>query len=134
MHKLITAVTVSDSLVFLRGLNSILQHSNFGNTVVVSPGASADRFEQEEGANVRRIMMKRNPSWYDFISFFKTLIFLVQHGPLIVNAGTPKAGFLFTLAAWLSRVPIRVYTLHGLRHQSLNGFRKTFQIIIEKLV
>ena len=44
--------------------------------------------------------------------------------PTIVNASTPKAGLIGTVAAWLCRVPVRVYVVRGLRFETAVGWRR----------
>jgi glycosyltransferase involved in cell wall biosynthesis len=57
----------------------------------------------------------------DVVSLWRLLGVLRQLKPDIVNAHTPKAGLLGMLAAWLGGVPIRIYTLHGLRAETVTG-------------
>jgi len=51
--------------------------------------------------------------------------------PHIVNANTPKAGFLGMLAAWIARVPVRIYTLHGLRLETVHGLKRLILWCVE---
>jgi glycosyltransferase involved in cell wall biosynthesis len=44
--------------------------------------------------------------------------------PHILNASTPKAGLLATLAGWLTGVPCRVHTLRGLRLDTTRGAQR----------
>jgi glycosyltransferase involved in cell wall biosynthesis len=53
--------------------------------------------------------------------------------PTVTNVGTPKAGLLGGFAAWLTRVPCRFYTLHGLRFETTTGFRRKLLIYAERL-
>ena len=41
--------------------------------------------------------------------------------PDVVHAHGPKAGLLGMLAGAVTRVPARIYTVHGLRHETLTG-------------
>jgi glycosyltransferase involved in cell wall biosynthesis len=44
--------------------------------------------------------------------------------PIIVNAGTPKAGLLGVMAARLARVPVVIYLLRGLRFEGASGAKR----------
>lgn len=53
--------------------------------------------------------------------------------PQIINVGTPKAALLVGLAAALQRVPLRVYTLHGLRYETATGRQRAVLKLAERL-
>src|SRR5690242_2825453 len=48
---------------------------------------------------------------------------IIRLRPRTINAGTPKAGLLGLIAAWVTRVPVRIYQLHGLRLETASGWR-----------
>ncbi len=58
---------------------------------------------------------------------------LRHHRPDIAEFGTPKAGFLGMLAAWAARVPGRIYTIHGLRLETTNGFTRIILYWTERI-
>ncbi len=53
--------------------------------------------------------------------------------PHVVNAGTPKAGLLFTVAARLTRVPLRLYTVRGLRLETATGTDRWLFTMAERI-
>lgn len=106
----------------------------FEVAICSTPGPELDQIIAEESPMVFPLVIAREPRPFrDLISLILILNLLVRFRPDIVNAGTPKAGFLFMVAAWLVRVPRRVYHLRGLRHESLTGFTKWLQVRIEKI-
>jgi lipopolysaccharide/colanic/teichoic acid biosynthesis glycosyltransferase/glycosyltransferase involved in cell wall biosynthesis len=60
----------------------------------------------------------------DLASLWRLYRLMRKLRPTIVNAATPKAGFLGIAAAWLARVPKRVYSLWGLRLETANGLKR----------
>ena len=100
----------------LSGQCRFLMRNGFRVTVVTSAGEDLETFGTEEGAETIAVKMARGPSLFaDLRSLARLYLLLRSLRPDIVEAGTPKAGLLGTIAAWLARVPIRIYTLHGLR-------------------
>lgn len=60
----------------------------------------------------------------DLVSVFRMVKELRLLRPDVVNAGTPKAGLVAMIAGWLSGVPVRIYTVRGLRSETLTGARR----------
>jgi lipopolysaccharide/colanic/teichoic acid biosynthesis glycosyltransferase/glycosyltransferase involved in cell wall biosynthesis len=53
--------------------------------------------------------------------------------PAIANVGTPKAGLLGGVAAWLCGVPFRYYTLYGLRCETTTGLKRKVLVMSERI-
>jgi glycosyltransferase involved in cell wall biosynthesis len=107
---------------FLDGQLKYLRERGAEVTLITAPGPELDVVATREGIDVVAIPMEREISpARDLRSLWALYRALRRLRPDIVNAGTPKAGLLGMLAAWLARVPIRVYTLHGLRLETVEN-------------
>ncbi|MFK8035745.1 MAG: glycosyltransferase [Hyphomicrobiales bacterium] len=132
--RILSAVTVSDSVIFFYGMPRFFRERGMDVAIATSTGPELERIIREESPIVFEVEMAREPRpLQDLASLFKVLKTLLSYRPHILNAGTPKAGFLYILAGWLLRVQIRIYHLRGLRHESLTGFAERLQIAIEKI-
>ena len=69
----------------------------------------------------------------DLISLLKMVRLIKKIEPIIVHTHTPKAGFIGMLAAFLSKVPIRLHTVAGLPLLESTGLKRKVLDFIEKL-
>jgi glycosyltransferase involved in cell wall biosynthesis len=69
----------------------------------------------------------------DVIAFCRMLWLITKLKPDIVEFSTPKAGLLGNVAAWIRRVPVRVYFLRGLRLETASGFMRIVLLWSEKI-
>ncbi len=135
MKKIVTVVTASVSAVLVRGIFSEQLRRGWLPYYISSPGPEFDALRKTEFIEFYPIKMHRTPKPVkDMFSLARLVVYFLKIRPDVVNAGTPKAGFLGILAAYLTRVPVRVYTIHGFRHESLLGLHRKFQIFIERIV
>jgi glycosyltransferase involved in cell wall biosynthesis len=85
--------------------------------VVVAAHGEGPLREATHSAGVRFVSLRhvRRPvsPWRDLLGLLELLRLLRQEQPQIVHVNSAKAAVLGRLAAWLARVPIRVYTVHG---------------------
>lgn len=80
------------------------------------------------------IAMQREPSLLqDLRALVRWAGLLRRLRPGVVMVGTPKAGLLGTAAAWITRVPCRVYLLRGLRLETAHGPRWTVLWLMERI-
>ncbi len=108
----------------MRGQLAFLREQGFDVTLIASPHESLSAVAEREGVSVIAIEMEREISpWCDLKALWRLCVALRKLKPQIVNAGTPKAGLLGNLAAWLCRVPVRIYTLRGLRLETATGWK-----------
>jgi glycosyltransferase involved in cell wall biosynthesis len=61
---------------------------------------------------LRHVRRRINP-WRDLLGLLELLALLRRERPHILHASSSKAGFLGRIAAWLTGVPIRIFTAHG---------------------
>lgn len=132
--SVVHAVTNSLSTVLIRGQLAYLKANGFDPVLMSSPGKELEQIGAQEGYPVFGIAMTREISpKRDLRSFFEIWRLLRKLSPVICNTGTPKAGLLVGLAAWLTRVPCRVYTLRGLRLETTKGIKRGILTIAERV-
>ena len=89
---------------------------------VSSPGEKMKVLEEREGVRTVSIPMERRISLVkDFISLLRLIVLFAKERPDMVHSITPKAGLLSMLAAWITRVPVRMHTFTGLVFPTATG-------------
>jgi len=121
-NRVLLAVTSADSWIFYRGLVGHLRCAGFDLVLLSSPGAGLQAIAKEEQVAALEVPMEREIAPIkDLIACWNVYRIMRKSRPDIVDASTPKAGLLVGLAAWLARVPFRVYCLRGLRLETTSG-------------
>lgn len=132
--RLALAVTDPLSTVFLRGQVAAARARGLEVSLLCGPGVMARELAAAEGAQLVEVGMARHIApGRDLVALLRIVRALRAIRPHIVDAGTPKAGLLVLLAAWLVRVPCRVHTLHGLRAERLRGGRRLVVTALTRL-
>lgn len=126
-------VTVPVSTIFFRGQIEQLRRDGFRVTFIASPGPQAAAIEAEGGEFIGVPMEREIAVLKDVVSLWRLWKVLRAVRPDVTNVGTPKAGLLGGLAARLAGVPLRVYTLHGLRLETAKGWKRRLLILMERL-
>jgi glycosyltransferase involved in cell wall biosynthesis len=123
--RILFAVTAAISCGFYRKKLAYLRDAGFDVTIISSPGKLLETLPRSEGATPIAIPMEREISPFkDLVSLWKFYRVMKRVKPDLVDVGTPKAGFLGSVAALLARVPCRIYTLRGLRMETATGLRR----------
>lgn len=126
--KLLIGVTISKSLGFYEGHIEYLKKNNIEVEML-----SSGKFNK----NVKHysVDMQRDISiLQDIKSFIRILKVIGKSQPNIINYGTPKASLLLSIAAKIKKVRSRIYTCHGLRYETLSGFKRKLLIYAEKII
>jgi glycosyltransferase involved in cell wall biosynthesis len=127
------SVTVSLSLVLLRGQLNYLRAAGFHPAVVCGPGPQADEMGKSDSIPVFTVEMEREISpLKDLVALVRVSQLVRRLRPMVSNSGTPKAGLLVGLAAWFNRVPCRIYTLRGLRIETASGPKRWLLWLTER--
>ena len=118
--------------VMLAGQLRFLRESGFDVTVVSSPGKDLREIAvTDEVASAATVIDRDIAPCRDLAASWRLWRLMRKLRPTIAHVGTPKAGLLGGLAAWLAGVPCRVYTLHGLRFETIAGPKRKLLILCE---
>ncbi len=134
MKKLFRISTIPTSLeTLLKGQLKML--SEYYEVVAVSsPGEKMKVLEEREGVRTVSIPMERRISLVkDFISLLRLIVLFAKERPDMVHSITPKAGLLSMLAAWITRVPVRMHTFTGLVFPTATGKMQKLLIAMDRL-
>lgn len=94
----------------------------------LAPYAKANSFEYIETPIRRSISVKD-----DLRSIRYIYRFIREKEIGIVEGHTPKGGLIAMAAAWLARVPKRIYFRHGLVYETSHGLKRFILIMVDRL-
>lgn len=127
--KILLGVTAPISLIFMTGHPAHLAGQGWHVDIVVG-----DDPPPVEGATTHVVPMHRNPApLADAKALMGWVRLLRKLRPDVVMVGTPKAGLLGIIASWVTRVPRRIYLLHGLRLEGASGVTRRILWVMEKI-
>jgi glycosyltransferase involved in cell wall biosynthesis len=131
--RLVYIMTRAPSAMFLRGHPAYMRERGFEVVFISAPGDELRIASELEGVTTVSVPMEREISpLKDLISLIRLYAVLRRLRPVIVNAGTPKAGLLGMIAACAARVPVRIYFLLGLRLETTRGLKRFVLGIAER--
>ncbi|WP_259340112.1 glycosyltransferase family 4 protein [Mammaliicoccus vitulinus] len=129
--KIFQLITVSKSVYLLKGQIEYLRENNIDMQLVSSKGKELKKYSPNI---VHKVDMNRDISIIkDIISLLKLIILFIKEKPYVVNAGTPKAGLLGMMASFITKRPYRVYTVRGLRLETVSGVKYKILYLMEKI-
>lgn len=135
MPKLLRVVTVDMSLRWM--LAGQLMYLNENGLEVVGVAANTglmDQVRKTEGIRCIDLPMRREIApVQDLQSLWGMIKLFRRERPEIVHANTPKGSLLAMMAAWFCRVPVRVYTVTGLRFETATGMLRTILKTMERV-
>lgn len=133
-NKIIRSVTVSQSLSFCREVMIKMRSMGYDMVAVTSPGPELDKLRDEDGFHCVAVPMERHIS---IVSDLKSLIKMIwvfhKEKPQVVHSMTPKAGMICMVAAWLTRVPVRIHTFTGLVWPTATGLKRKILMMTDWL-
>lgn len=119
----------------LRGQLGVIASNDVDLTIISSPGEDLDSIAREYCLHAHPIAMTRGISpLRDILSLVALVKFFLLHRFDIVHSSTPKAGFLTALAAWLTRVPIRLHTYTGQVWVEMSGFPRLLARLSDQII
>lgn len=132
-NKIIRAATVAQSCNFFRDVMIDMRERGYNMIALSSPGHQLDSIE-DCGFHIIPISMERHISLKkDVVSLFKLIKVFRRERPQMVHSMTPKAGLLCMVAAWLTRVPVRVHTFTGLVFPTAQGLKRKILMLTDAI-
>lgn len=123
--RILHVTTVPLSLKFLRGQVGFMKAQGFEIHAISSPGPELRAFGDQEGVAVHAVEMPRRITpLRDLAAVGRLRAVLRRIRPHLVHAHTPKGGLLGMVAAWLARVPVRIYHMRGLPLMTATGAKR----------
>lgn len=132
--KLIRLTTVAGSLNgMLKGQLRFL-NTEFEVVGVASGTDALHDVSEREGIRTVHVPMRREIALrQDICSLFSLIKLFLRERPFVVHANTPKGSLLAMTAAWLTRVPNRIYMVTGLRFETAQGKFRLLLKTMERL-
>jgi hypothetical protein len=119
--KIMYVTTVAVSLRLMTGRPAFLHSRGFNVTAACASGPELQQLGHD-GHDIYAIPMARRVTPFtDVRSVMALWRIMRRERPDVVHSYTPKGGLLGTIAAWLARVPVRIYGIQGLPLMTATG-------------
>ena len=134
--SLVRIVTSAGSLGLVKGqLRYVAENGYDFFAVSGGPDEKAREFTEREGIPTVLIphLVRPISIGNDLRALYGLIRLFRREKPNIVHANTPKASLLGMVAAWICRVPHRIYTVTGLRFETSTGFMRWLLKTMERI-
>lgn len=124
------------ALWYLKGQLADMRGRGYQPSFVSSLGEGQELYEvgRREGVRVYPLEVSREiDPLHDLVSMWHLMLVMRRERPDIVNFGNPKTGLIGGLVSWVLGVPVRIYTLHGLRLETATGTKRRILSLTERL-
>ena len=122
--KLLYVTTIPATLYFHLGQIQYMKDRGFEVSALSSPGNLPVQLAGENAIEVHFVEMPRRITpWHDLKALYRLWQTIRQIQPDLIHASTPKGGLLGTIAAFLARVPARIYQMRGLPLMTATGWK-----------
>jgi glycosyltransferase involved in cell wall biosynthesis len=112
------------SVGFVKGMLPDLT-KKYEVVLLSSPGPEMEDAKEKLGVRTIEVAMERHISLVkDLVALFKLIRIFKREKPDMVHSMTPKAGLLCMVAAWMTRVPVRIHTFTGLVWPTAKGLQR----------
>src|SRR5215468_48434 len=131
--RVVDLVTSSLSLRLFERRPEYFAGKGYEVTVVSSAGGELRKAGKEGMRTIAVEIAREMAPLRDVVSLWELARAIRRLRPTITNVGTPKAGLLGGVAAWVCGVPCRYYTLHGLRCETTRGLKRQVLLLAERI-
>lgn len=132
--KLIVGITAEGSVNLLLGQMAYFKSLGYKTYLLAPYSERSANFCKNEGCEHLIIDIEREILvWKDLQTLWQIIQIFRNVKPDIVNLGTPKVSLLGMIAAYMLRVPKRIYTCRGFRFEHESGAKKSILIWMEKI-
>ena len=133
-RHILVGVTSAQTCILLPARSQALRDAGFRVSIVSGPGDLSDGTRGVRGVMAHVVPMARGIELFaDVIAFCRMWQLIRRLKPDIVEFSTPKAGLLGNIAAWIRRVPVRVYFLRGLKLETSSGLMRLILLWSERI-
>lgn len=116
----------------MRGQLAHLRRLGWDVVLVASPGPLLDATAVREDVRAVPVPMEREVDPRADVASLRAMLRVFRsERPDVSMVSTPKAGLLGGLAAWVTRTPVRVYLLRGLRLETTGGPTRALLWVLE---
>ncbi|MDN3587279.1 glycosyltransferase [Pedobacter aquatilis] len=131
--KLVRVVTQAE--VVLWHLKNFIERSNHDYDLHII-GNGVSRYQTDfEHVKFYDVKIERKISFFnDLIALIKISYLLIKIRPKIVHSIMPKSGFISSIAALITFVPIRIHTFTGQVWATRTGFSRTLLRFMDKVI
>jgi glycosyltransferase involved in cell wall biosynthesis len=131
----ITLAEIGGAQTYVAGLLPALSDAFDVTVAAWGPGPLIDacRANNVSFVSLRFVRRSLNPV-YDLLGFFELIGLMRRLRPEIVHANSSKAGVLARLAAAATRVPIRIFTVHGWAFKAYDGLASRLYLAADRLM
>lgn len=133
--KIIRISTVPTSLYTFARSQFINLREEYEIVAVSSPEKELRQIQDECAIRVVSVPMERHISIFkDILSLIRMIILFIKEKPDMVHSITPKAGLISMLAAWVTRVPVRMHTFTGLVFPTSKGAKRWILMLMDRIM